>query len=165
MHAAAMGSMDEFSLPVRLFLRGYPWRKIDPVPWAKVTKPLSECRLGLVTSAAFTTPDQNPFDESIKGGDTSFRVLKDDLDIGTLRENHRSPSFDHTGIKQDPNLAFPLERAHELLAERFIGSINHRHLSFMGSIVAPGRLRTESAPRAADLFREDQVEIALLTPV
>lgn len=157
--------MDEFSLPIRMFLKAYPWRKIDPLPWAPLKKPLAECRLGLVTTAGFTTPSQAPFDESIKGGDVSYRVIPADIDLKTLRENHRSHSFDHAGITADPNLALPITRAQELAQSGQVGSVNHRHLSFMGSIIAPGRLRTQTAPEAAKLFLEDKVDIALLAPV
>ena len=64
-----MGDISEFSLKTRLFLKAYPWRRIDPVPWAPLGKPLSACRLALVSSAGFVLPDQEPFDESEKGGD------------------------------------------------------------------------------------------------
>jgi hypothetical protein len=37
-----MGELNEFSIPVRLFLKAYPWRRIDPVPWATPNKPLSK---------------------------------------------------------------------------------------------------------------------------
>src|SRR5688500_7747116 len=110
-----MGSMDEFSLPVRIFLKAYPWRKIDPVPWSPLNKQLSECKLGLITTAGFTSPGQQPFDESIKGGDVSYRLIDNQARLELLHENHRSHSFDHTGIKTDPNLALPIVRARELV--------------------------------------------------
>ncbi len=40
-----------------------------------------------------------------------------------------------------------------------------RHLSFMGSVTAPGRLVRDTAPRAAELLVEDRVDVALLVPV
>ncbi len=64
-----MGELSEFSLLVRAFLRAYRWRRIDPVPWAPLEKPLAECRLALVSSAGFVLRDQQPFDESVRGGD------------------------------------------------------------------------------------------------
>jgi len=67
--------------------------------------------------------------------------------------------------RSDPNLAFPLDRARELVRRGRIGSVNRRHLSFMGSITAPGRLIRQSAPEAAALFVEDQVDLALFVPV
>jgi D-proline reductase (dithiol) PrdB len=160
-----MGDLNEFSLPVKLFLKAYPWRKIDPVPWAPRKKPLSECRLALVSSAGFVLPGQKPFDESIRGGDYSFREIPGDAEVQELRESHRSESFDHTGIHEDPNLAFPLDRARELVLRGRIGSLSRRHLSFMGSITAPGRLIQQTAPASAQLLVEDAADVALLVPV
>ena len=160
-----MGDLNEFSLPVKLFLKAYPWRKIDPVPWAPRKKPLSECRLALVSSAGFVLPGQKPFDESIRGGDSSFREIPGDAEFQELHESHRSESFDHTGIHEDPNLAFPLDRARELVLRGRIGSLSRRHLSFMGSITAPGRLIQQTAPAATQLLVEDAADVALLVPV
>jgi D-proline reductase (dithiol) PrdB len=160
-----MAEMNEFSMGLRMFLKAYPWRRIDPVPWTPLRKPLNESRLALVSSAGFVLPSQEPFDESFRGGDPSFRVIPSDVDVSTLVETHRSESFDHTGLSQDPNLAFPIDRARELAEEGKIGSVNHRHLSFMGSITAPGRLTRDHAPKAVSQLVEDQVDIALLVPV
>ncbi len=160
-----MGDISEFKRLYQVFIRTYPWRKIDPVPWTPLAKPLSECRLGLVSTAGFVRPEQERFDESIKGGDWSFREIPADTDASSLVDCHRSDAFDHVGITSDPNLAFPLDRVRELQEQGRIGSVNHRHLSFMGSIPAPGRLIKQSAPEAAALFVEDQVDVALLVPV
>jgi len=160
-----MGDLSEFSLTVKLFLKAYRWRKIDPIPWAALKKPLSECRLALVSTAAFVMPGQEPFDESIRGGDFSFREIPGDTDVRQLIESHRSESFDHAGIQQDPNLAFPLDRARELAERGRIRSLNLRHLTFMGSITAPGGLIQQTAPAAAQLLVEDTVDVALLVPV
>lgn len=99
-----MGDTSEFSLTVRLFLKAYSWRKIDPIPWTPLKKPLSQAKLALVSSAGFVMPDQQPFDESFKGGDPSFREIAANGETKTLLETHRSESFDHTGVQQDPNL-------------------------------------------------------------
>ncbi|PYK97980.1 MAG: hypothetical protein DME19_14165 [Verrucomicrobia bacterium] len=160
-----VGDLAEFTLPVRMFLKAYPWRKIDPVPWATLKKPLAECRLAVVSSAGFVLTGQLPFDESIRGGDYSFREIPSDADVHQLVESHRSGSFDHTGIHCDANLAFPIRRVRELAERGRIGSINHRHLSFMGSITAPGRLIQQTAPEAARLLALDAVDVALLVPV
>ncbi len=160
-----MGDLNEFSLPVRLFLKAYPWRRLDPVPWTPLRRPLSQCRLALVSSAGFVLPNQPPFDDSIKGGDPSFREIPADADATTLQDTHRSESFDHAGLRQDPNLAFPLDRVRELAAAGRIGSVNRRHLSCMGSLTAPGRFVRDSVPQAASWLTEDGVDVALLVPV
>ena len=142
-----MGDLNEFSLRLRLFLKMYPWRRIDPVPWAPLVEPLARCRVALVSTAGFVLPGQPPFDEAKRGGDPSFRLIPDAADLGTLVEHQRSESFDHAGIRRDPNLAFPLDGLHELAGQGQIGPVNRRHLSFMGSITAPGRLIRDSAQR------------------
>ncbi len=160
-----MGELSEFSLPVRAFLKAYRWRRIDPVPFAPLAKPLSECRVALVSSAGFVTPEQAPFDESVRGGDPSFREIPNDLDVSTLIDAQRSKSYDHAGVRADPNLALPVDRLHELAERGRIGSVNARHFSFMGSITAPGRLRKHTAPEAASALVSDGVDVALLVPV
>ena len=160
-----MGDLSEFPLKYKLFLKAYPWRRIDPIPWVPLKKPLKDCRLALVSSSGFITADQAPFDESIRGGDFSFREIPTDTDMTALTDTHRSNVFDHAGIRQDPNLAFPISRTRELVQMGRIGALNHRHLSFMGSITAPGRMVKQTAPQAADLLAGDKVDVALLIPV
>ncbi len=160
-----MGDLSEFSLKYRLFLRTYRWRRIDPVPWTPLKKPLKDCRLILVSSAGMVTADQEPFDDSIRGGDPGIREIPFDVDVATLRETHRSDAFDHTGIRQDPNLAFPADRLREMAADGLIGSLNHRYLSMMGSITAPGRLIKKTIPAVVPKLVQNMVDIALLIPV
>lgn len=160
-----MGDLSEFPLKYKIFLRTYGWRRIDPVPWAAVRKPVAQSRVGLVSSAGFTLPDQEPFDESYKGGDPSFRLIPSRSDPSTFVEHHKSDAFDHRGILNDPNLAFPLDRMHELAESGLIGSVAPRHLSCMGSITAPSRLIKQTAPEAAEHFVRDEVDLALLVPV
>jgi D-proline reductase (dithiol) PrdB len=160
-----MPAIDELPLWLRTTLKLYPWRAIAPTPRAALSRPLEQCRVAVVTSAGIVPPGQAPFDATTRGGDWSYRVVARDLDLRTLGEFHRSRSFDHAGIAADRNLALPLDRLRELEAAGVIGDVAPRHLSFMGSITAPGRLIRDSAPEAAALLVEDAVDIALLVPV
>ncbi|HEX6852967.1 MAG TPA: glycine/sarcosine/betaine reductase selenoprotein B family protein [Candidatus Polarisedimenticolaceae bacterium] len=160
-----MARVDDLPLPYRLFVRTYPWRRVDPVPWAALSKPLASCRVAVVSSAGFVAPGQAPFDDGVRGGDWSFREIPAETDVRTLVSRHRSEAWDRSGIARDANLAFPIDRMRELAAEGRIGSIASRHLSFMGSITAPGRLIRESAPKGAALLVADRVDVALLVPV
>ena len=36
-----MGDLTEFQTGMRLFLKAYPWRRIDPVPWTPLRRPLA----------------------------------------------------------------------------------------------------------------------------
>ncbi len=160
-----MGELDEFPVRWRLFLRAYRWRRIDPVPWTQLAKPLSECRLALVSSAGFVGPEQAPFDETVRGGDPSFREIPSDIDPATLVETHRSELFDHAGLARDPNLGFPIARVRELAERGRIGAVSPFHLSFMGSITAPGRCTRDSVPEVVRRLLRESVDVALLVPV
>jgi D-proline reductase (dithiol) PrdB len=160
-----MAKLSDLPLSLRLFLRTYPWRRIDPVPWAAPAKPLAESKIAVVSTAGLVLPSQESFDDTVRGGDWSYRELPHDADLTTLRETHRSESFDHTGLRADANLGMPLDRVRELVAAGEIGSINDRHFSLMGSITAPGRLMHESAPTVAAALSADAVDAVLLVPV
>ncbi len=165
----SMAAIADLALRHRLFLAAYRFRRVDPIPFIPLAKPLRECRVALVTTAALHLPEQVPFDEAAKGGDPSFRVIPAPPRGTTLaglglRVSHRSSAFDHRGVEEDPNLAFPLDRLRELEAEGAIGEVAPRHLSFMGSITAPGRLVRDFAPRAGEILREDRVDAAVLCP-
>lgn len=162
-----MASYDDLSLVTAAFMRRFPFhrRRIDPVPCARLRKPLEECRFALITTAGLTAPDQEVFNYWITSGDTSFREISNAIDVSTLVESHRSPSWDHRGVEADRNLAFPLDRFRELLARGWIGALNHRHFSFMGSIIATRPLVEDTAPEVARRLREDGVDAVFLTPV
>ncbi len=161
-----MATYDDLLWSHRLFMKGYPFGHyaVDPVPCTPLGKPLSEARIALVTSAGVHLPEQTGFDHSIKGGDTSFRAIPNTVVTNTLLESHRSSGFDHTGIEADRNLAFPLDRFRELAAQGVIGELNHRHFSFMGSIVMPRKLIDETSVQVAQMLRADNVDAVFLTP-
>ncbi len=160
-----MAAIADLPLWVRATLKIYPWRRISPTPLATLAKPLASCRVALVTTGGLVAAGGEPFDDAVRGGDWSYRVIPGDVDVASLGEFHRSSSFDHAGIEADRNVALPLDRLRELALDRTIGEVAPRHLSFMGSITAPGRLVQRSAPEAAELLVRDEVDVALLVPV
>jgi D-proline reductase (dithiol) PrdB len=148
-------------------MKSYPFSRytIEPTPCAPLGKPLGESRVALVTTAGLRTPDQGDFDRTNKRGDPSFREIPNTIETRLLVESHRSYSFDHEAVRSDVNLAFPLDRFRELESRGVIGALNHRHFSFMGSIVGPRRLIDETAPQVARTLAEDRVDAVFLTPV
>ena len=159
-----MAELGELALWVRAFLKAYPYRKAR---WSKPApvKPLKESKAALVTTAGLHLPEQPPFNSSLKAGDCSYRWIPGDVAVEDLLIAHRSRSFDHDGIEKDRNLCFPLDRFRELVAEGVVGSLNHRHVSFMGSITGPGRLLRQNALEVAQQLRQDGVDSAFLVPV
>ncbi len=163
--ADIMATLSDLSFKYQFFMKTYRYRQFDWQPGAVLNKPLSQSRIAVVTSAAFYLPDQPPFDASIRGGDYSFREIPLETDLETLQIGHKSDAFDHSGIERDKNLALPLDRLRELKAERLLGDVAPRHYSLMGSISAPARLVSMTAPEIARRLAETRVDGVLLTPV
>lgn len=161
-----MATYREMSFPVRLFMKNYPFPRyeIHPVPCASLDTPLNKARVALVTTAGLHTPQQKGFDQ-VTVGDSSYREIPNTVATRELIESHNSNSFDHAGVEADRNLVFPLDRFRELAERGVIGELNHRHFSFVGSILNPRKLIEETAPEVARLLRADEVDAVFLTPV
>jgi D-proline reductase (dithiol) PrdB len=159
-----MADLKELPLWMQVFMKAYPYREARWSHSAPV-KPPRESKVALITTAGLHMAEQVPFDMSMKAGDCSYRWIPNTVDVQQLLIAHRSKAFDHDGIERDRNLCFPLDRFRELAAEGIVGSLNERHLSFMGSLTAPGKLIRQTAPEAAQLLRQDGVDLAFLVPV
>ena len=160
-----MAKISDLSFTLRLFLKAYRWRTVEPVPQARLRQPLAACRVALVSSAGLVVPGDEPFDPGIKGGDFSHRIIPDDTAVQKLEEHHKSDAFDHSGIEADREVGLPLDALHALVEAGEIGAAAPRHISLMGSITAPGRLLRDTAPRVVELLCQDRVDVALLVPV
>lgn len=166
-----MAEVQDIELSERLFIKGYPFqhyrpRKNDPVTTAitPLKKPLSESVVALITTAGLSLPGQDPFDSTIRLGDSSFREFPGDISPQLLEMHHRSWAFDQTGILKDRNLVMPLDRLREMETNGEIGAVAPFHYSFMGSIVSPSKLIKQSAPKVARRLLAAKVDVAILTP-
>ena len=145
----------------RFFMKFYGGPRYQTSPHTPLRLPLNECRVALITTAGFLLHGQDPFEN----GDCSYREIPNTIQTQALINGHKSAAYDERGLETDPNLAFPLDRFKELEAEGKIGSLNHRHFSFMGSITKPNLLITQSAPEVGRILKADSVDVAFLTPV
>lgn len=160
-----MACLADLKLKYRLLMQAYPYRRVDWRPGARLSKPLSESRISLVTSAGFFVPGQPQFDSSIRGGDWSFREIPSTTPVQSLLIGQKSDAFDHSGIEADRNLALPLDRLRELVGSGEVGDMSLRHFSIMGSISAPARLVSQTAPTIVRALQQDKAEAVFLTPV
>jgi len=125
-----------------------------------LTKPLSEARVAIVTSAALHRPDQERYTQT----DTRFRAF--DRDDRDLIMGHWSPNFDHTGFQLDLNVVYPIDRLRELAADGVIGDAAPRHFAFAGNQPETvSELRLDTGPACALELVADAVDVVLLTPV
>ena len=143
---------------------GFSPLEMETVPWTPLAKPLSECKVALVTTAGVHHRDQPPFDMHDREGDPSFRVIDASRRVSDLMITH--DYYDHSDADQDINVLFPMERLQELEHEGVVGQVARFHYAFMGHIL--GRhietLVHRSAPAVAGKLKEEAIDIVLLTP-
>jgi D-proline reductase (dithiol) PrdB len=131
-----------------------------PDPAWVTPKPLAECTVAIVTSAALYAVGDSAF----SAGDTSYRFIASDR--RDLVMGHWSPNFDHTGVAIDLNVVFPVDRLAELAQRGTIKAVAPRHVSFAGNQPDDvATVRLDSGPAAAAALRSDGVDVVLLTPV
>ena len=155
---APLRNLDPFS---RFFMKFYRGKRYEACPYTPLRLPLNECKVALITTAGFFLDGQPPFES----GDCSYREIPNSIQTQVLINGHKSAAYDERGLETDPNLAFPLDRFRELETKGKIGSLNHRHFSFMGSITKPKPLIEKTAPEVGQMLKTDDVDVAFLTPV
>jgi D-proline reductase (dithiol) PrdB len=136
----------------------------DVIPWASLQKPLSACKVSLVTTAGVHHRDQAPFDMLDPEGDASFRIINASRSVKDLMITH--DYYDHSDADRDINIVFPIERLKELQYEGLIGDAASIDYGFMGHIT--GRqvetLLLKSAPEVAKRLKADGVDAVVLVP-
>lgn len=118
--------------------------------------------MALVTTAGAHRADQPAFNVVDEAGDWSCRELPDDTPSSELRLSHTH--YDTSGVNQDPNVAFPLDRLHELVAEGFIGRASSVHFGFMGYVPNPAPLRDQSGPQVGAKLKALGTDVVVIVP-
>jgi D-proline reductase (dithiol) PrdB len=154
-----MPRLDQLSELQRKTLLTHPCLLNDTAPWTPLQRPLSEARLALVTTAGLHVRGDHPF----TGGDQTFRTIPAAASAGEIIQSHASIGFDRSGLQQDLNTVFPVDRMRELTEQREIGSLGPRFFSFMGAQRAYDRLLNDTGPAVAQLLHEDGVDVVFLT--
>ena len=145
---------------MRSFSAGLPVPEFETTAFTRPDKPLSECQVAIVTSAALHRPDQERFTQN----DTSFRAL--DRADRELVLGHWSPNFDPTGFQLDLNVVYPIDRLEELAADGVIGDVAPRHFACAGNQPdTVSELRLDTGPACAAELVADGTDVVLLTPV
>lgn len=143
----------------------YRWAHFDDVPFASLTRPLAECRAALVSTS----------DVGVQSLDGNGRDKSEELLVGNAyciptdmpaeRLFSRQEHYDkHSTHLDDVNSYFPVTRLQEKVAEGRLGSLAPR---CHGVYTAYSQRRTLEidAPVVLDRCRQDEVDVAVLTPV
>ena len=133
--------------------RPYRWPRHDDVPFAPLAKPLSQCRIGVVTTA-----DQAP---GAAPRATKLFAAPNSAGRGLFTEKSWDREATHT---DDPETYLPLQRLAEHVAAGHLGSLNPR---FYGVPTDYSQRLTveQDAPQIERWMREDGVDVALLVPL
>ena len=127
-------------------------------PWVR-PKPLAQCRIAILTSAALHHRAEMPF----VAGTPEFRALPSGLAPADMAMSHISINFDRIGFQRDINVAYPIDRLRELAADGVIGSVADTHYSVMGS--TDPTTMSETADAIAGRLKQEVVDAVLLCPV
>ncbi len=153
----------------RKVMKGWMEREVTPrdIPWTPLAKPLSECRVALITSAGVALRGDRPFDQDGERrnpwwGDPSYRLIPRQTRTGDASLYHLH--IDTSYGEQDLNTVLPLERLADLDAARDIGSIAPTHYSFMGYLLKPEEFLKKSVPPMIERMHAEGVDVALLAP-
>ena len=159
-----MPRLETLSEVQRRTLEFFPCLEHDDTPWVALDKPLSQCKVALVTSAGLHLRDDQPFTRDTPGGESTYRVIPSDCDPVDVVQSHFSIGFDHTGIYRDINVTFPVDRLHELEKSGEIGGLSNDFYSFMGALRDASTVINATGPEVARLLKAEAVDIVLLTP-
>ncbi|NFQ68884.1 D-proline reductase (dithiol) protein PrdB [Clostridium sporogenes] len=132
---------------------------VTPPPvWTPLTKALKDCKVGFATAGGIHIKTQEPFKTA---GDFTYRIIPSDTPSSELMVTHGG--FDNSDINKDVNAMLPIDRLHELAKEGFIGSVSPVLIGFMGGGGNIQKFREETGPAIAKIFKDEGVDIVLLT--
>ena len=137
-------------------------KKTNPIPLAKLNKPMNECRFSFVSTSGVQPKNTMPFDTVHPVGDYTFRRVPSNSDVKDL-EIHQL-KYPTSGANKDLNVIFPIERLRDLVDEKVIGGLTENFYTFIGYNMDPGRLETTLAEDIADAIAEEQPDGVIAAP-
>ena len=167
-------SVDSFKYLPRIIATFYQMTACEPVrpiPWTPLSRPVAECRFGLVTSGGlYHRGVEPPFDLAREEreptwGDPTFRRLPAEIRQEAVGASHLH--LNTRDVLADVNVLLPVHRFQALAAEGRIGSLAAHAYSFMGYQGFPPDTTAWAevyGPQVADALRAEGVDCVLLTP-
>lgn len=144
---------------------GYPpyqWFEADTDPaLAPLKKPLSQSRLGLISSSGTYLEGQVAY---YYKDDTSIREISSQSDLSDMRFSHITENY-LTEAWQDPGVIFPIEPLRRLQKEGLIGELADNFISCMGGIYSQRRVHQELIPNIEIAIERQQLDLLLLVPL
>jgi len=136
------------------FRNPYRWATYSDVPFTALSKPLSDCRVGVITTAALD--EEGGKNRRVYSGPTNPWPAD-------MHTNHVSwhKTATHT---QDMGSYLPLAHLQQLADQDRIGALSPR---FYGAptTYSQRQTNTEDAPALLSMCQEDAIDVALLIPL
>jgi D-proline reductase (dithiol) PrdB len=164
-------SVDSYAFLPRAFrtlFEAAPEFDHEPV-WAGFDTPLEEATIGLLTSAGIYLPaEQEPFDVERERaeptwGDPTLRTVRSDVSQAEIGAAHLHIRTDD--LLEDVDIALPINRLDELVAEGWVGATADEHFSVMGFQQEGAEVwRTETGPEIAARCHAADIDALILAP-
>jgi D-proline reductase (dithiol) PrdB len=155
-----MPRLEDLSETARQGHLNFPCFDHDDAPFVPLAKPLSECKIALVTTAGLHVRG----DKLFGAGDQTFRVIPANTPARDIVQSHSSIGFDRTAFMRDINVTLPVDRFNELVAQGKIGGLATNFYSFMGAQRNPKQIEEQTGPEVGRLLKDDGVDAVFLTP-
>ena len=140
----------------------YGWHEAtEAPPWTPLAKPLSDCRVGMLSTAGTYVAGQVAY---FYKDDASHRVIPSDTPVDNLRFSHLTENY-LPDTRRDANCAFPIEPLLTLATEGVIGDVADNVFSCMGAVYSKRRVEEELAPAIHKAFVAEDVDVAYLIPL
>lgn len=140
----------------------YQWTINHSAPLHRLAKPVTACRVTMLTSGGISLCSMPAFDP----------MARNDHRLDAIRSDAASSDFqihdayyDHHDADTDLNCQFPIDRLRELASSGEIGSLAPRFWSgFMGRIYNRTKVLEESAPAFVAELSKDEVDLLIAVP-
>ncbi|MFV0259658.1 MAG: hypothetical protein ACK5PP_14575 [Acidimicrobiales bacterium] len=140
--------------------QAYAWATHDDAPFTPLAKPLSECRIGLVTTSYFLPED---FVYEVPGDLPRLPDVAPRSELGRLNNEYLSWAKDET-TTEDPESFIPFARMDEAVADGRLGSVSDRFYC-LPTQFSHRQTERRDAPRIINWLQEDEVDVALMVPL
>jgi D-proline reductase (dithiol) PrdB len=140
----------------------YQWTINHDAPLTPLEKPVSACRVSMLTTCGASKKGTPPFDPDARND-----LRLDAIDADTPSDDFEVSDnyYDHGSVKQDLNCQFPIDRLRELAEAGVIGKVAPRLWSgFMGRIYKRTAVSEEAGPAFAKALRDDAVDVLVVVP-
>jgi D-proline reductase (dithiol) PrdB len=136
----------------------------DTIPWTPLLKPLSNCKIALLTTGGVHLRNDAPFDMKDKYGDPTYRKIPSSVALKDITITH--DYYNHHDADQDINLIFPIEILRDAQQKGLVGESAEFFYSFMGHIDKHliKTLMEKTAKEVAHLLKKEKVDIAFIVP-